>query len=570
VGAVLRLASREVRQPRSAGATTAAAQGTAAFGQLYREHFDGVYDFVTRIVRDHDLAGEVVQSTFTKAWGELRAGRELQHPKAWLYTVARNQALDELRQRRRLTDEPYIYAQPDPSRLSDPQAVAEDNEIVELVWSSAAALNPDEYSLLDLHVRHGFDAAELADALDLERGAVYTRLSRLRNSLEESVASTLLVRRGSEDCAELRAIIAEHDAGDSITPQLRRAVRAHVKECAVCREARRRAVSPVALFGALTPVVPLAGVREGILGTILPSGSHAATAGAAGGGAVATAARQAGKARYLLGGGGIAAAAAVVSIALSGAPGVHDPSSAESLDHTIGVASADNTVSMRWTPGKNAKGYSVVFSRNRSTEPPARENVTGTRYTSAPLDPGRWWFILRSHGRDGGWTDTLRVGPFVITAPVARSTGKTAPAVQRKHAVQRPRRKASSRHVAPAATPKTTDGQIIAGVRAPPSPRAHQRTKTRTKTKTKTPPRPLTPPHTVTKPPPAETPAATPSPPAQQPVTQNPPPPVDGDDDNESDDDCESDDDREHDDRHGQGHHDDGDHDDGERSRRQP
>jgi len=66
---------------------------------------------VVRIVRDHDLAGEVVQATYTKAWNELRNGHELTYPKSWLYAVARNHALDELRRRRRLTDEPLAYAE---------------------------------------------------------------------------------------------------------------------------------------------------------------------------------------------------------------------------------------------------------------------------------------------------------------------------------------------------------------------------------------------------------------------------------------------------------------------------
>src|SRR4051794_9591847 len=319
------------------------------------------------MVRDGDLAGEIVQATFTKAWDELRAGRELQHPKAWLYTVARNNALDELRRQQRLTDEPLIYAQPDPSRLADPQAVAEDNELVDLVWSSAAALTPDEYSLLDLHVRHGFGAADLADALQLERGAVYTRLSRLRNSLEESVASTLLVRRGSEDCPQLAAIIEEHHAGDTITPALRKAVRAHVKECDVCCATKRRVVSPVALFGALIPIVPLPGMQASILGLIMGGGAAAAARGA---GAAATPAGQGSRAKsFRAGGGGIAAALAVMSVALSSGPNVKDPATASSTDHTLGVPSSARTVSMHWQPGKNARGYSVAFSHNRASEP---------------------------------------------------------------------------------------------------------------------------------------------------------------------------------------------------------
>jgi RNA polymerase sigma factor (sigma-70 family) len=555
------LAPRDVDKPRTdSEAAFGPAEGIAAFGPLYTQYFDGLYDFVARMVRDQDLAGEIVQNTFTKAWDELRAGHELRHPKAWLYLVARNQALDELRRRSRLEGEPLVYAQADPSRLADPQAVAEDNELIELVWTSAEALTPDEYSLLDMHVRQGFDAEQLADALELERGAVYTRLSRLRSSLEESVTSTLLVRRGSDECPELAAIIAEHDAGDRITPALRRAVREHVRHCEICDASRRRAVSPVALFGALVPVVPLAGMREGILGSILGDGGHAAAAGAAGaagGVGAVTAARHTGKVKYIVGAGGVAAAATIVAVALSASNNVRDPSSATSVDHTVGVASTDRTVSVRWSPGKNAKGYSVMFSRDKSAEPPARENVKGTQYTSGPLGAGSWWFILRSHGRDGGWTDTLRVGPFVITEPVA---ARPPPAAKPAKPRAKERRAAARSRVARASTPSRT-ASLVAGTRAAPpaaspapapkgtpkaKPKAKQKPKAKPKPKPKAPPKPKSPPGTTAPSPsnPSVPPAASTPPPSNQPATA--PTPVSG----------EHGDDDEHG-EHGDGHDDD-------------
>jgi RNA polymerase sigma factor (sigma-70 family) len=543
------LAPREIQQPRTDyEAERVPAKGTSAFGRLYKQHFDGLYDFVARMVRDRDLAGEIVQNTFTKLWGELRAGNELRHPKSWLYMVARNQALDELRHRSRLAGEPFIYAQADSSRFADPQAVAEDNELVELVWSSAAALNPDEYSLLDMHVRQGFDAAELADALDLERGAVYTRLSRLRDSLEESVASTLLVRRGQAECQELACIVAEHDTGGAITPELRRAVREHVKHCDICAESRRRAVSPVALFGALVPIVPLAGMRDGILGAILSDGGHAAAAGAtgaAGGVAATTAARQGGKAKYLIGAGGVAAAAAIVTVALSSGPHVGDPSRAVSVDHTVGVASSDRTVTMRWPPGENAKGYSVMFSRDKSVEPPARENVTGTQYTSAPLAPGRWWFILRTHGKDGGWTHTLRAGPFVITA--ATAVLRPAAAKTTKHAAKHQHRRKPARRAAASVSSPTHGAVLLAGAptapRSQPSPAKPAPAPAPRHKKPKANPTPPRSTPAPTRPPPAApsppvTPPSSPSanqPGVQTPTVTQPPPGEHGDDEDEGD-----------------------------------
>jgi RNA polymerase sigma factor (sigma-70 family) len=572
------LAPRTDAQPRRDGATLAA-RDTSAFGQLYTEHFEGLYDFAARIVRDSDLAAEIVQSTFTKAWDELRAGRELTHPKAWLYAVARNQALDELRRRQRLTDEPLVYAQPDPSRLADPQAVAEDNELIELVWTSAAALKPEEYSLLDLHVRHGFGASDLADALDLERGAVYTRLSRLRSSLEESVASTLLIRRGLDECPELAAIVAEHNGdSDAISPQLRRAVRAHVKDCDVCRETRRKAVSSAALFGAFIPIVPVAGVQQGILASVLPGGAaHAAGAGAgaavAGGGAAVAGARQGGKAKYIAGASGIAAAAAIVAVALTPGGTVRDPSSATSLDHSVGVASADRTVSMRWQPGKHAQGYSVAFSRDKGFEPPARENVKGTQYTSAPLGPGRWWFILRSHGKDGGWTHTLRVGPFVITAALAQTTApraaKAKAAAKRATHGRAPPKTAPQSSSAPAPNSTTTTAAIVPGARAappaprrspataPPKPRPNKPRPPRVApppANTTPPAAPVAPPVTTTPTPPAATPVIQTPPVSTTPPPPPPPPPGQGDDDDHGHGDGDGDGDGEGEGEGGEGH----------------
>ena len=532
-------APREVHQLRREGATQAAARGTPAFGALYAEHFDGLYDFVVRIVRDHDLAGEIVQATFTKAWNELRHGHELTYPKSWLYAVARNHALDELRRRRRLTEEPLAYAEPDTSRLADPQEVAEANELVELVWDSAAALNPDEYSLLDLHVRHGFGPAELAEALDLERGAVYTRLSRLRRSLESSVASTLLVRRGQSECPDLAAIIEEHGGRAALTPELRQAVQAHVEECEVCCAAKRRSLSPVALFGALTPIAPIGPAREGILAAIVPDGGHAAGAAAAGAAAgVAGAARLGSKTRYLLvGAGGVAVTAAIVAVALSSGAKVRDPERAASVDHSIGVASTDRTVTMRWSPAKDAKGYSVMFSRNRNAEPPARENVNGTQFTSAPLGAGSWWFILRTHGKHGGWTDTLRRGPFVIVIPTAvvpqpKPAAKPKP---RKHA-----RKVRHR-APPAATPPAqivADFQASAPAPSAPAPKPKAAPKKKKGKPKPKPPKPAPAPTPQQAPTPAPTPPATtqPDPAAPTPVQPvTPTPPTDVDDDQDED-----------------------------------
>src|SRR5207245_7558760 len=108
-----------------------------------------------------------VQNTFLAAWQNLQRRTVSGNVKAWLYTIARNTAIDELRRNKRLRTTAFSEAERgsslpfdriDSSRFSDPQSVLQDQYLVDLVWTSAAALNPKEYSLLDMHLRKDLGA----------------------------------------------------------------------------------------------------------------------------------------------------------------------------------------------------------------------------------------------------------------------------------------------------------------------------------------------------------------------------------------------------------------------------
>ena len=243
------------------------------FAQLYEHHFDGIYDFAARIVGDRDLAGDVVHNTFVKAWERLGKA-DVRSEKAWLYAVARNEAIDELRRRKRVVsgggEDGPLYTAVDPARASDPELAAADSEMVALVWDAARGLTPDEYSLLDMNLRRGLDADEISAALGLQKGAVYTRLSRLKDALESSVVATLLMRRGRDACDELDTLLSELGASEQPTPEARRAVERHVKDCETCQASRRRFASPAAIFSGLAPIPALPGAREAIWSALAP------------------------------------------------------------------------------------------------------------------------------------------------------------------------------------------------------------------------------------------------------------------------------------------------------------
>jgi DNA-directed RNA polymerase specialized sigma24 family protein len=243
-----------------------------AFVSLYGPDFDGLFDLALRTVREREDAGSVVRAGLERGWSIFREEGAPYAVGAWLHVLVRDAALAKRAAKRRPPEfvverEALEYTQVDTNRLSDP-GIAFDKELIELVWDTAAALDREEYSLLDLHLRHDLSVDELACELDVPREQLAWQLSRLCNALENSVASTLLASRARHNCEDLDAALSSN--GMSVT----RSVQRHVHECATCRETKRRFPSATEILGSLAPLQPPAALRERIAGAFLAKGKR--------------------------------------------------------------------------------------------------------------------------------------------------------------------------------------------------------------------------------------------------------------------------------------------------------
>ncbi len=315
-----------------------------AFAALYERYFSKIYDFALRIVRNPDGAADVVQSAFASAWEQMQDGKPPQHFKAWLYTVARNKAIDERRHAGRelgMGDgegEAIEYAAIDAEKSNNPQAVAQDNELAGLVWEAAAALSPSEYALLDMHLRQDLDADELSSALGVSTGAIYTRLSRLRSTMLESVSAALLMQRGRRDCADLDRLL-EALPTPELDRRARTAITRHVKACDTCRDRKERLIAPEQIFAGLGVIAAASGLHAAIWAR--------AFATAAGPGPIVNTA----------GAGNGAAATPDVSTALAGQGGQH-PAARDALVRSL--QRAVQRLQHLSTPSQFAAGFAVA------------------------------------------------------------------------------------------------------------------------------------------------------------------------------------------------------------------
>src|SRR3990172_7758377 len=166
-----------------------------AFAELYNRYFDPVYDFVSRMTRNRDEAADIAQDTFLKAMNALGGLQKGASFKSWIFTIARNTALNRLEKASRtrpLTFEDderdeVSFDVVDTDRFSDPQEAAQASAIASLVWEAAAGLDPKQLSLLDLHLRQGLDSGEIADVLGVTKNNGYVMLNRLKKAVEEAI-----------------------------------------------------------------------------------------------------------------------------------------------------------------------------------------------------------------------------------------------------------------------------------------------------------------------------------------------------------------------------------------------
>jgi RNA polymerase sigma factor (sigma-70 family) len=260
----------------------------ASFTALYERYFPSVYDLALRLTRSPDRAADIAQDTFFKLLERHESRTQFASFRAWLYTVARHRAIDELRKLKRTDsfgpgedeEEDQAYYQlvsPEPG----PDHIALTKDIAALVWEAAKSLRPDEYALLDMHLRKGLGVEELAQVLGTNKGNVYTMLSRLQDALEGAITALIVARRGSKECRTLAGLVAPK--ASEMSPRQRRQILRHIETCDTCQQVRRRYVTASQLLAGIAPIIPPASLQQEVLARLIVQLPSPTLAGSGGG-----------------------------------------------------------------------------------------------------------------------------------------------------------------------------------------------------------------------------------------------------------------------------------------------
>jgi RNA polymerase sigma-70 factor, ECF subfamily len=156
---------------------------------LYDAHYPGVYRLALRLTGDGELAAECVQQAFFRAFLRLETFRGEAAFGTWLYRVAVNVALTELKKLRRTREREEGL---DPDVVEGPHPPDRDPMLARRIRRALTAL-PDGYRVVVvMHDIQGLTHAEIGAVLGIATGTSKARLSYARARLRTLLAQCAL------------------------------------------------------------------------------------------------------------------------------------------------------------------------------------------------------------------------------------------------------------------------------------------------------------------------------------------------------------------------------------------
>jgi len=166
-----------------------------AFRELVRRYKDPVTSFAWRMLNDRDKAVDVAQETFINVFTHADGYRPLASFSGWLYRIAYNLAINEIRRQKRQTamsldagigpdgrDRPTLQIRDDSDSAEEAMLGAERRE---LVRRSVASLPPKYRGAIVMKDMEGLTFEEIAIILDCPESTVKSRVMRARRMLRD-------------------------------------------------------------------------------------------------------------------------------------------------------------------------------------------------------------------------------------------------------------------------------------------------------------------------------------------------------------------------------------------------
>jgi len=166
------------------------------FERLFDEYSVRIFNYALKMVGDHDRAADIAQDTFIKAYRKLDTLTDATSTRSWIYRIATNTAIDEMRRRRNVVrmgdDEDRPLEQPDGGPGPETQVLS--GLLDERISKALLRLKPNHRQCLVLSDVEDMNSQQIGEVMAMSTGAVRVLLCRARGEMRRLLAAEGLVR----------------------------------------------------------------------------------------------------------------------------------------------------------------------------------------------------------------------------------------------------------------------------------------------------------------------------------------------------------------------------------------
>lgn len=157
----------------------------AAFAGLVARHQDRIYRFLVRMTRSREDARDLTQETFLSAYQALPRWRPDARLSTWLFRIARNLALDQLRRAQRVPSVALDEVLPEhlPADHRTPEAALQARQRIAALEGALARLSVEHREIVLLRDIEDMPYEDIAQVLGITLGTVKSRIARARTAL---------------------------------------------------------------------------------------------------------------------------------------------------------------------------------------------------------------------------------------------------------------------------------------------------------------------------------------------------------------------------------------------------
>jgi RNA polymerase sigma-70 factor (ECF subfamily) len=163
-------------------------------GELFRNHYKGMFRVAYRITGSQSDAEDVLQTVFVRLTPGWERRDLAPNPRAFLYRASINASLDVVRRRKRMFSVPLEVVDFEPNAkhsASSPEKNLVDSELKELLRQAVAKLEGRAATAFVLRYYEGYDNGHIAEILGTSQLVVAVTLHRARTRLRKEIGNYL-------------------------------------------------------------------------------------------------------------------------------------------------------------------------------------------------------------------------------------------------------------------------------------------------------------------------------------------------------------------------------------------